>query len=101
MDETYEDDQQQRSAQQAEQELRLQRDIDDIRHVMDSEQGRRIIWDVLTQGKVFGAILPVDALAMAFQEGQRNVSLALFQRVMANCPEQYLKMAAEASEDKV
>lgn len=77
-----------------------QRDIDDIKFVMGSPQGRRVVWDVLENGRVFAAIPPMDALAMAFNEGQRNLALALFQRVMAHCPEQYLKMAEEASEQE-
>lgn len=77
-----------------------QRDIDDIKFVMGSPQGRRVVWGVLENGRVFAAIPPMDALAMAFNEGQRNLALALFQRVMAHCPEQYLKMAEEASEQE-
>lgn len=77
-----------------------QREIDDIRFVMDSKQGRRVVWSVLEKGRVFSAIPPMDALAMAFNEGQRNLALELFQRVMTHCPDQYLKMAAEASEQE-
>lgn len=78
-----------------------QREKDDIKFVMDSEQGRRVVWRVLESGRVFAAIPPMDALAMAFNEGQRNLALELFQRVMTHCPDQYLKMAAEAGEDNV
>ncbi|HBM9260837.1 hypothetical protein DJ485_15430 [Citrobacter freundii] len=77
-----------------------QREKDDIKFVMDSEQGRRVVWRVLDSGRVFAAIPPMDALAMAFNEGQRNLALELFQRVMTHCPDQYLKMAAEASEQE-
>lgn len=77
-----------------------QREADDINLVMSTEAGRRVIWSVLEQGRVFSAIPPMDALAMAFNEGQRNLALALFQRVMQHCPDQYLKMATEASEEK-
>ncbi|WP_220668083.1 Bbp19 family protein [Raoultella ornithinolytica] len=77
----------------------MQRDIDDIRFVMDSAQGRRVIWAVLEQGKVFSACFAGDPQVTAFNEGQRNLALALFQRVMAHCPDQYLKMAAEANEE--
>lgn len=76
------------------------READDINLVMSTEAGRRVIWSVLEQGRVFSAIHPMDALAMAFNEGQRNLALALFQRVMQHCPDQYLKMAEEASEEK-
>ncbi|STV76004.1 Uncharacterised protein [Klebsiella pneumoniae subsp. rhinoscleromatis] len=71
--------------------------FEDIRFVMGSEQGRRVIWGVLEQGKVFSACFAGDPQVTAFNEGQRNLALALFQRVMAHCPEQYLKMAAEAN----
>ncbi|HFI6241603.1 TPA: hypothetical protein ACGRTN_000254 [Escherichia coli] len=77
-----------------------QRDIDDIQFVMGSEQGRRVIWSLLEKGQVFGACFNVDPHITAFNEGQRNLALVLFQRVMAHCPDQYLKMAAEASEQE-
>ena len=81
----------------AKQQLLAQRDIDDIQFVMGSEQGRRVIWSLLEKGQVFGACFNVDPQITAFNEGQRNLALVLFQRVMAHCPEQYLKMAAEAN----
>lgn len=75
-----------------------QREKDDIKFVMDSEQGRRVVWGLLEKGQVFGTCFNVDPNITAFNEGQRNLALALFQRVMAHCPEQYLKMAAESQE---
>ncbi len=85
----------------AKQQLLAQRDIDDIQFVMGSEQGRRVIWSLLEKGQVFGACFNVDPQITAFNEGQRNLALVLFQRVMAHCPDQYLKMAAEAREDNL
>ena len=87
----YEDDQ------LKEENARKQRDMAQ-REI--GEQGRRVVWSVLEKGRVFSAISPMDAMAMAFNEGQRNLALELFQRVMAHCPEQYLKMAKEASEQE-
>ena len=40
-----------------------------FRFVMSSEQGRRVVWSVLEKGRVFSAISPMDAMAMAFNEG--------------------------------
>ncbi|HCB0227186.1 TPA: hypothetical protein MYK72_002033 [Klebsiella variicola subsp. variicola] len=77
-----------------------QREKDDIKFVMDSEQGRRVVWGLLEKGQVFGTCFNVDPHITAFNEGQRNLALVLFQRVMAHCPDQYLKMAAEASEQE-
>lgn len=76
------------------------RDIDDIRFVMDSEQGRRVVWSMLEKGQVFGACFNIDPHVTAFNEGQRNLALILLQRVMTHCPNQYLKMADEASEQE-
>ncbi|EPO5290556.1 hypothetical protein ACUBZM_004331 [Enterobacter kobei] len=77
-----------------------QREKDDIKFVMDSEQGRRVVWGLLEKGQVFGTCFNVDPNITAFNEGQRNLALVLFQRVMTHCPDQYLKMASEASEQE-
>jgi len=77
-----------------------QREKDDIKFVMDSEQGRRVVWGLLEKGQVFGTCFNVDPNITAFNEGQRNLALVLLQRVMAHCPDQYLTMAAEASEQE-
>lgn len=94
------DDEGRKAALDAKQQLLAQRDIDDIQFVMGSEQGRRVIWSLLEKGQVFGACFNVDPQITAFNEGQRNLALVLFQRVMTRCPDQYLKMAAEASEQE-
>lgn len=79
---------------------REDRDAEDIRFVMGSERGRRVVWQVLEQGKVFSACFAADPHITAFNEGQRNLALALFQRVMTSCPELYLKMADEAAKQE-
>ncbi|EMB4317938.1 hypothetical protein HV201_07055 [Citrobacter freundii] len=94
------DDEGRKAELDAKQQLLAQRDIDDIQFVMGSEHGRRVIWSLLEKGQVFGACFNVDPHITAFNEGQRNLALVLFQRVMAHCPDQYLKMAAEASEQE-
>ncbi|EPJ2136125.1 hypothetical protein ACTE6E_002978 [Escherichia coli] len=95
----YEDDQLKEENARKQRDM-AQREIDDIRFVMSSEQGRRVVWSVLEKGQVFGTCFNVDPHITAFNEGQRNLALVLFQRVMAHCPDQYLKMAAEASEQE-
>ncbi|MBJ8822861.1 hypothetical protein I5402_04900 [Citrobacter freundii] len=95
------DDEGRKAELDAKQQLLAQRDIDDIQFVMGSEQGRRVIWSLLEKGQVFGACFNVDPQITAFNEGQRNLALVLFQRVMAHCPDQYLTMAAEAGEDNL
>lgn len=98
---THIDDEERKAELEARQELLAQRDIEDIRFVMNSEQGRRVIWSLLEKGQVFGTCFNVEPHITAFNEGQRNLALVLFQRVMAHCPDQYLTMAAEAGEDNL
>ncbi|EJJ1122533.1 hypothetical protein NIO06_000186 [Escherichia coli] len=95
------DDEGRQAELEAKKNLLAQRDIDDIQFVMGSEQGRRVIWSLLEKGQVFGTCFNVEPHITAFNEGQRNLALVLFQRVMTHCPDQYLKMAAEAGEDNV
>ena len=97
---TYIDDEERKAELEAKKQILAQRDIDDIQFVMDSEQGRRVVWGLLEKGQVFGTCFNVDPNITAFNEGQRNLALVLFQRVMTHCPDQYLKMAAEASEQE-
>ncbi|EPL1955850.1 hypothetical protein JRB55_004885 [Citrobacter freundii] len=94
------DDEGRKTELDAKQQLLAQRDIDDIKFVMGSEQGRRVVWSILERGKVFSPCFAGDSHLTAFNEGQRNMALVLLQRVMAHCPDQYLKMAAEASEQE-
>ena len=97
---TYIDDEERKAELEAKQQLLAQRDIEDIQFVMGSEQGRRVIWSLLEKGQVFCTCFNVDPNITAFNEGQRNLALVLFQRVMTHCPDQYLKMASEASEQE-
>ncbi|EOC1198851.1 hypothetical protein AAAW50_003050 [Cronobacter sakazakii] len=99
MTELY-DDEGQTPEQVKKQQMREERDADDIRFVMGSEKGRRVVWQMLEKGSVFSTTFSMDPHATAFNEGQRNLALALFQRVMSVCPELYLKMADEAAKQE-
>lgn len=94
------DDEERRAESETKQKLLAEREISDIRFVMGSEQGRRVVWSLLEKGQVFGSCFTVDPQVTAFNEGQRNLALSLFQRVMAHCQDQYLVMANEASKEE-
>ena len=93
----FDDDQ--RAVIEAETKERQQREDGDIKHVMSSEQGRRVVWELLGRGKVFASTFTADPHVTAFNEGQRNLALSLFSKVMAACPDLYLTMAAEAAKE--
>lgn len=70
----------------------------DIRWLMESEQGRRIVWRLLNRTGVFRSSFSSDALAMAFAEGNRNIGLQLLAQVHELCPDLYPEMVREANE---
>ncbi|MDT3597021.1 MULTISPECIES: Bbp19 family protein [Cronobacter] len=84
----------------AQQKIREERDVADIRAVMGTESGRRVIWRVLSQGKPFSTTFAGDPYVTAFNEGQRNMAVVLMTHVMTCCPELYLKMADEAAKQE-
>lgn len=97
---THIDDEDRKAELEAKQQILAQREKDDIKFVMGSEQGRRVVWSLLEKGQVFGTCFNVDPHITAFNEGQRNLALVMLKRVMEHCPDQYLKMASEASEQE-
>ncbi|WP_339053867.1 hypothetical protein [Arsenophonus endosymbiont of Crataerina pallida] len=82
------------------QRLKIEREAEDLKHVMLSEQGRRFIWLQLTISGVFSSSFSHDPYVTAFNEGNRNRGLALFNDIMTICPERYLLMAEEARKEQ-
>jgi len=70
----------------------------DIRWLMESAQGRRIVWRMLNRTGVFRSSFSSDALAMSFAEGNRNIGLQLLAQVHELCPDLYPEMVREANE---
>ena len=75
------------------------RDDQDIENIMNTESGRRFIWSLLEETKVFASSFTGDNNSTNFNEGQRNAGLRVFSRVMAVCPDMWLVMAKEAKEE--
>lgn len=71
---------------------------DDVRKLMGTVPGRRVVWYLLEQFGIFRTSYSSEALAMAFSEGRRSAGLELMALVCTFCPEQYDKMAREARE---
>ncbi len=77
--------------------MAAERESADIRWLMESEQGRRIVWRFLNRSGVFRSSFSSDALAMAFAEGNRNTGLQLMAQVHELCPDMYPEMVREAN----
>lgn len=66
------------------------------RALMQHQDGRLMMWDMLSECGVFQTTHQGESThASAFNEGQRNVGLKLFLRLMKLCPDQYATMQKE------
>lgn len=85
------------AATRAEREQR-KRHREDVRWVMGTVQGRRLMHGYLAQFGVFRTsyVPAASDSATIFNEGQRNVALRMFADIDDACPEQYLRMMQEA-----
>ena len=81
------------------QQLRRENELNDLRLICETEHGRRFIWRLIEQAGVGRTTYTGEALSAAFAEGKRNTGLKVFSDVMEACPDQYLVMAKEASEE--
>lgn len=89
---------------QAEQETRrkLARDTEesDLKWLMSSKRGRRIVWRQLDAAGIFRTSFNTNAMAMAFAEGNKNNGLRLLSMIHSICPEHYPTMVREANEQR-
>lgn len=70
-------------------------EAEDLKWLMSSKRGRRIVWRQLERARVFHPSFDTTAMVMAFNEGQRNAGLALLTLINVHCPERYLEMLTE------
>ena len=90
---------QERAKAQRELRERLDRENEqaDLKWLMGSKRGRRVVWRLLDSAGVFRTSFNTNAMSMAFAEGGRNQGLRLLAMVHALCPEQYPAMMKEQS----
>lgn len=67
----------------------------DIKWLMSSKRGRRIVWRLLSQAGVFQPVFHPTAMVMAFQEGKRNYGLQTLTAVNTHCSDLYTTMMKE------
>jgi hypothetical protein len=67
--------------------------------MMDGRDFRAFVWGLLAQTHVFETSFDPCPHVTAFREGERNVGLAVLDRVNRLCPERYRTMADEAAQD--
>lgn len=70
-------------------------EIADVKWLMSSPRGRRMMWRLLELSGPFRLSFDTNAMKMAFNEGNRNMGNQLFNEVMTLCPELYPVMVKE------
>ena len=71
---------------------------DDIKWLMGSKRGRRIVNRLLQDAGVFRISFSTNALQMSFNEGNRNSGLKLLAAISEYCPNRYIEMTEEAKQ---
>ncbi len=70
----------------------------DMKWLMSSKRGRRIVWRILDQAGVFRLSFNPNSMQMAFNEGNRNIGLRIIATIHSSCPEQYQAMLKEQND---
>lgn len=70
----------------------------DLKWLMGSKRGRRIVWRQLEQAGVFRLSFNTNSMQMAFNEGNRNNGNRLLAVIHSTCPELYPVMHNESAE---
>ncbi len=74
--------------------LQLQ-ETEDLKWLLGAKRGRRIMHRLLERAGVWQLSFNTNAMTMAFNEGRRNEGLALTNKLMISCPEQWALMIKE------
>ena len=91
---------QERAKSEQEQRSKLAKDTEesDLKWLMGSKRGRRIVWRQLEQAGVFRLSFNTNAMQMAFNEGNRNNGNRLLAQINEVNPDAFTLMLKEAKE---
>ena len=73
-------------------------EIDDMKFILSTRQGRSFVWRHMTNAGIFQSCFTGNS-ATFFNEGRREVGLKLLAEVQEASPESYLQMMKEAKGD--
>lgn len=85
---------------EARKQMAREQEIADIKWLMSSRRGRRLMWRLLELSGPFRMSFDTNAMRMAFNEGNRNLGNRLFHEVMTLCPETYPAMTREQQDGR-
>ena len=71
-----------------------EQELADIKHVMSTREGRRLIWRMLRDAKIFNACFTGNSRTF-YLLGRKEHMLKYFNDIMEACPDLFMKMQAE------
>jgi hypothetical protein len=71
----------------------------DMRVVLKTPEGRRVLWDLLTYCNIYKQSFDNSGSITAFNEGRRVVGLKVLKQIMAADPGAYIEMQSENKGD--
>ena len=74
------------------------RELDDLRRIMDTDHGRRFIWRLLDRAGLYRTSFTGNSETF-FREGMRNLGLMVQADIHEACPEKYMLMLTESKSD--
>jgi hypothetical protein len=93
-----EEDNQQNIARMTPTQLR-QRRLDDMRDVLRTDQGKRVIWDILEQTGLMSSVPFSDLAQLSRAEGKRDLGVNIHDWVMQAAPGTFLKMLENRAQE--
>lgn len=88
-----------RAAKQKE-KLRRDRELDDLRALLAHPAGRRVIWRLLTEARVFRTAFDPDPTTLAFNTGKKEQGLFLLDELEKANPTAFLSLMQDASTEE-
>ena len=81
---------------QAEVNMKLldEKNFNDLKFILDSDQGRRFMWRVLSECGVFQTSFRTSS-EIYYLEGRRSIGLKLLAEIMDCDPQAYIKMSTQ------
>ena len=71
----------------------------DVRWLMGHKRGRRVVFKIMDEAKVFHTIFNANALQMAHSAGVKDLAFRFLDVINRRCPDHYTKMMQERNDD--
>lgn len=79
---------------------RRDRELDDVRAVLATREGRRLLWRVMTYCSAFDSVFHENQLRMAHGSGRQDVGHFVMAEINAAKPDAFLTMMQESTKER-